>query len=48
MYEFFLKFLESRDFDAGLVKPYIDQHFVCNVSQPLQLAPHALMLVTAA
>ena len=32
VYEFFLRFLESQDFQPGIAKKYIDQRFVGQVS----------------
>ncbi|KAJ7152598.1 putative B-type regulatory subunit of protein phosphatase 2A [Mycena crocata] len=31
IYEFFLRFVESPDFNAGMAKPYIDQRFVLSL-----------------
>lgn len=32
VYEHFLRFLESPDFNTNIAKKYIDQHFIINVS----------------
>jgi serine/threonine-protein phosphatase 2A regulatory subunit B' len=33
VYEFFLRFVESPDFNTNIAKRYIDQHFVLQVRQ---------------
>lgn len=35
VYEFFLRFVESPDFNTNIGKRYIDQGFVLQVSTPL-------------
>lgn len=37
VYEFFLRFVESPDFNTNIAKRYIDQHFVLQVRQFLTL-----------
>jgi serine/threonine-protein phosphatase 2A regulatory subunit B' len=32
VYEFFLRFIESQDFNTNIAKAYIDHSFVLNVS----------------
>jgi serine/threonine-protein phosphatase 2A regulatory subunit B' len=35
VYEFFLRFIESQDFNTNIAKAYIDHSFVLNVSDPV-------------
>jgi serine/threonine-protein phosphatase 2A regulatory subunit B' len=37
VYEFFLRFIESQDFNTNIAKAYIDHSFVLNVSDPASL-----------
>lgn len=39
VYEFFLRFVESPDFNTNIAKRYIDQHFV------LQVRLHPLVVI---
>jgi serine/threonine-protein phosphatase 2A regulatory subunit B' len=32
VYEFFLRFIESPDFNTNIAKKYIDQHFILQVT----------------
>lgn len=34
VYEFFLRFIESADFNTNLAKKFIDHHFILQVSLP--------------
>lgn len=40
VYEFFLRFVESPDFNTNIAKRYIDQHFVLQVGLPDPLSTH--------
>lgn len=46
VYEFFLRFLESPDFQPNVAKKYIDQKFVLSVSIPL-VTTQTVLPVTA-
>lgn len=39
VYEFFLRFLESPDFQPSMAKRYVDQKFVLQVSAPPHPTP---------
>src|SRR6195952_2280952 len=41
VYEFFLRFIESQDFNTNIAKAYIDHSFVLNVRLPI--FPHVLV-----
>ena len=45
VYEFFLRFLESPDFQANSAKKYIDQVFVLQVGGDVLVKDHALVLL---
>lgn len=44
VYEFFIRFLESQEFQPSIAKKYIDQKFVLQVSHP-QFLPHCVFVV---
>lgn len=43
VYEFFLRFLESQDFQANSAKKFIDQAFILQVSGIILLSKHLLV-----
>lgn len=46
VYEFFLRFVESADFNTNIGKKYIDQSFVLAVSTLTAVLMHVLMTAT--
>lgn len=45
VYEFFLRFIESQDFNTNIAKQYIDHQFVLQVRTALTTASHESMLM---
>jgi hypothetical protein len=45
VYEFFLRFVESPDFDVSKAKTYIDEHFVSQVRKTLGKGGRMLIFV---